>query len=388
MTIVELERVLNLKNLLEKKSFFLFGPRSTGKSYLIEKQLNDISYIIDLLDEKTYLRFSQNPSFLIEVEQSIEFSKIIVIDEIQKLPHILDQVHLLIEKKKRKFLLTGSSARKIKTDSTNLLAGRAWEANLFPLIFKEIPNFNLTKHLQFGGLPQVYLAPTPEDTEEEIYAYVNTYLKEEIQREALVKKLPPFSRFLKVAALSNGQLINYASIANDSQISPSTVRNFFEILADTLVGFLVEPWMESKKRKAIQTSKFYFFDTGVARVLAGIEHLEIHSNLYGVTFENWIANELRAFLSYKRIKKPLCFWRSVNGQEVDFLIGDIIAVEVKSSAKISKSDLKGLKALKEENIFKKFYLISNDSIDRKIDDIGCLHWKTFLNQLWDNKVLD
>lgn len=380
------ERVLNLSNLLDKKSFFLYGPRGTGKTSLIRSQLTNSALVIDLLKSDIYLRLSSSPH---ELEPIIEGSlqknkKIIVIDEVQKLPILLDEVHRLIEEKKWTFLLTGSSARKLKRGRANLLGGRARVAELFPLVSAEIPNFKLDTVLRFGTLPLVYLSEAPE---EDLHAYVRNYLYEEIQSEGLVRQLPPFSRFLTSAALNNGQLLNFANVASDSGVSPSTVAEYYQILTDTLIGHLLEPWTKSKKRKAIATAKFYFFDTGVTHALAGTKNLERNSDLYGRSFEQWIGNELRAYLSYLRINEPLNFWRSTHDFEVDYLIGDHTAIEVKSSKKVSPRDLKGLQKLKEERIFKQFFLVSQDPISARYEGIECLPWKLFCSRLWGDDLI-
>ena len=378
-------RILNIPKLLEKKSFFLFGPRSTGKSTLIAQQLNkEEGSVIDLLESRLFLKLQQDPSELENLFSHSPQPKFVVIDEIQRIPELLNEVHRLIETKKYKFLLTGSSARKLKRGNVNLLAGRAWSAELFPLVYKEIPEFDLQRYLRFGGLPQVYLS---QDPEEELDAYVHTYLREEISAEALIRKLAPFTRFLKTIALSNGEILNFTKIGNDSQVHPNTVTEFVHILEDTLVGFLVQPFVETQKRKAIRTAKFYFFDTGVSHTLAQTEFLDRNSNLYGKSFEQFIAMELRAYLSYFRKKKSLTFWRSTHGVEVDFLIGKEIAIEVKSATRVTASDFKGLEALSEEGIFKKFFLISQDPISNHYKSYQALHWKSFLDQLWDGKVI-
>ncbi len=380
---VEYKRILDLEALLTKKSFFLFGPRSTGKTYLINKQLSNKSFIIDLLNMDMLLRLSAAPQELEDLIRANPGADIIIIDEIQKVPELLNEVHRLIEAKKYKFLLTGSSARKLRKTGADMLAGRAWTAKLFPLCTREISEFNLDRYLRYGGLPQVYPSADPA---EELYSYVDTYLREEIREEGLIRNLPPFSRFLKSAALSNGQIINFSKIGSDCAVSPSTVREYYAILDDTLVGFNLEPWIFSKKRKAIQTAKFYFFDTGVTHTLAGTKSLERNSNLYGNSFEQLIAMELRAYLSYKRIKDELTFWRSTHGFEVDFLIGEHTAIEVKATNKISKRDLVGLRALTEEKVFKNFFLVSQDKVCVKKENILVVHWREFLNKLWDDQL--
>ncbi|MDR0311623.1 MAG: ATP-binding protein [Acidobacteriota bacterium] len=381
---MEYARILDLDNLLKQKSFFLFGPRSTGKSFLIRKQLADKSVIINLLDGETYLRYSAEPSLIHKTaEMAVKENKIVVIDEIQKIPMLLDQAHLAIEEMRAKFLLTGSSARKLKRGGVNLLAGRAWEARMFPLVWPEIPDFDLERYLRYGGLPQVYSSPAPE---EELSAYVNTYLKEEIAEEGVIRKMPQFARFLKVAALCSGEIINYSAISSDCAVAASTVREYFSILEHTLTGFTVEPWTESKKRKAITTAKFYMFDTGVAHILSGTEHLERNSNLFGKSFEQWIAMELRAYLSYRRAQTPLCYWRSVNGQEVDFVIGNKCAIEVKSAKKIGAKDLRGLNALAEEKSHTSYICISHDPVERREGIVWCMPWQIFMKRLWSDGI--
>lgn len=377
-------RILDLKKLLQQKSFFLFGPRATGKSYLVRHHLAGNAWIIDLLKSDAFLKLSSSPSELESIVDAAPKGKVIVIDEVQKIPALLDEVHRLIEEKHVRFLLTGSSARKLKRGHANMLAGRAWTANLFPLCWKEIPKFDLDRYLRFGGLPAVWSSDQPE---EDLDAYVQTYLKEEILAEGLVRKMPPFSRFLRTAALCNGQMMNFTQVASDAQVPPATIREYYSILEDTLVGYLLEPWTRSKKRKAIQMAKFYFFDPGVTHTLAGTQTLDRNSNLYGGSFEQFIGMELRAYLSYRRIKQALNYWRSTHGHEVDFLIGEKVAVEVKSVARGTDLHEKGLRALKEEKIFKKFFLVTQDRIQSSKGGVTRLHWQDFLRQLWDDEIL-
>ena len=380
---MEIIRQLQLAPLLEMKSFFLFGPRSTGKTTLIRQQLPKTATIIDLLDSRYFLRLSAAPH---ELESLIAAAPadIIVIDEIQRLPELLNEIHRLIENRDMTFLLTGSSARKLRRGKANLLAGRVWNAGMFPLIHREIPHFDLNRYLRYGGLPAVYLSEHPE---EELDAYVNTYLKEEILAEGLIRRLPPFSRFLKTMALANGEMVNFTKLGNDAQVPPSTVAEYVGLLEDTLVGFLLPAWTESRKRKAIKTGKFYFCDPGVTHALAWTETLDRNSNLYGKSFEQFICMELRAYLSYKRKQLPLTFWRSKNGHEVDFLIGTHTAIEVKAAQKIGRHDFKGLRYLQEEGIFKKFLLVSQDPISSRSEGILCIHWEKFLADLWNDKFV-
>ncbi|MDL1962320.1 MAG: ATP-binding protein [Deltaproteobacteria bacterium] len=379
---MELERLLNLADLLTRKSFFLFGPRATGKSTLIKRQLSETATVIDLLDSRLYLRLLSSPHDLESIIYSGHKTGIVVIDEIQRIPELLNEVHRLIENKKITFLLTGSSARKLRRGKANLLAGRVWESRMFPLTWKEITDFNLDRFLHYGGLPAVYLSNYPD---EELDAYVNTYLKEEIMAEGLIRKLPPFSRFLCSIALASGEMINFTKLANDCHVPPSTVTEYVGLLDDTLVGFLLPAWTESRKRKAISTAKFYFFDPGVTHMLAGTKTLDRNSHLYGKSFEQFIGMEIRAYLSYRRKKRELAYWRSTHGYEVDFLIGIETAIEVKASQKVSGRDLRGLKVLKEENIFKNYILVSQDPINTRDDNFQALYWEKFLDDLWADK---
>jgi len=378
-----INRQLQLEPLLAMKSFFLFGPRATGKTTLIQQQLPKKAFVIDLLDSRYFLRLSSAPH---ELESIIEAApaEIIVIDEIQRIPELLNEIHRLIETQKLTFLLTGSSARKLRRAEANLLAGRVWEARMFPLICRETPDFNLNRYLQYGGLPAVYLSDYPA---EELNAYVNTYLKEEIMAEGLIRRLPPFSRFLKSIALANGEMINFTKLANDCQVPPSTVTEYVGLLEDTLVGFLLPAWTASKKRKAIRTGKFYFFDPGVTHMLAGTELLDRNSNLYGKSFEQFICMELRAYLSYKRKKIPLTYWRSKSGHEVDFLLGTKTAIEVKASTKVSKNDFKGLNYLNEEGVFQNLILVSQDPVSTRSGKILAISWQKFLSDLWEDKFV-
>ncbi len=382
----EYKRQLNLLPLLEKKSLFLLGPRATGKSFLIKQQLAKQSMVLNLLQSELYLRLSAQPWELepiIDAGLEKNKSNIIVIDEIQKVPLLLDEVHRLIESRRLRFLLTGSSARKLKYGHANLLAGRAWTAHLYPLSYSEIPTFNLDRYLRYGGLPAIYPSQNPD---EELFAYVQTYLYEEIQAEGFVRKLPQFSKFLNMAALSNGQLLNFAKLASDTGIPASTIREYYNILEDTLIGFMLTPFTKSQKRKAIATAKFYLFDTGVTHTLAQTKNLERNTDLYGRTFEHWIGMELISYLAYRRIKDPLYFWRSKHQHEVDFIVGDHTAIETKATKRVNSRDLKGLQALKEENIFKHYFLISQDLIETKQDNIWCIHWKTFLEKMWADEI--
>lgn len=374
-------RQLNLPKLLKNKSFFLFGPRSTGKTTLIQEQLPN-AQVYDLLDSETYARLLRRPKIL-EEELGTE-SKVVVIDEIQKLPSLLDEVHRLIQKKKITFLLTGSSARKLKKGGANLLAGRAWEAQLMPLTSAEIPEFNLLKYLNRGGLPQVYDSKEPN---EELESYVSTYLREEIQAESFTRNIQGFAEFLDLAALSNGEEINFERMSSDCQVSPSTLKNYFQILDDTLIGFQLKGFTKTKKRKAISRAKHFYFDIGVTNNLCKRGQIQAKSELFGKAFEHFIVLEARAYNSYFRKQMELTYWRSTSKMEVDLIIGGKIAIEIKSTDLVQDKHLRGLRALMEEKMMSRYLVVSLDPRPRKTEDgIEIFGWKAFLADLWSGKL--
>jgi predicted AAA+ superfamily ATPase len=375
-------RTLNLKHLLSKKSFFLFGPRATGKTTLIQRSLPD-AQIIDLLHNRTYRSLLRDPSLLEEL--IVDKNRIVVIDEVQKIPAILDEVHRLIQSKRITFLLTGSSARKIKHGGANLLAGRAREALMFPLTFSEIDSFDLLRFLNNGGLPQIYDSPEPD---EDLAGYVTTYLKEEIKAEAVTRSVAAFSEFLDLIALSNGQEINYEGFASDLQISTSTLKNYLQILEDTLIGFRIPGFTKTRKRKSTSRAKHYLFDVGVSRHLAQVGKISARSKAFGDAFEHFIMLEARAFLSYSRSTLTLSYWRSTSQFEVDIVIGEKTAIEVKGTDSPTEKHLKGLRALKEESILKTYILVCTAERERRtIDNIHILPWRLFLQRLWAGKFV-
>ena len=378
------KRLLNLPNLLNKKSFFLFGPRATGKSFLISQQLGNTAVVFNLLNNDTFLQLNQHPHALEKLAEAHGEFQYIVLDEVQKIPILLDEVHRLIEERHWRFLLTGSSARKLKRANVNLLAGRAWEARLFPLTSREIPDFNLARYLQVGGLPVVYAGEEPE---EELTAYVSTYLAQEIQVEAAVRNLPAFARFLSFAAMTNGDILNFTKMSSDVGVSASTIREYYQILEDTFLGFMLPAYTKVSKRKAHSTGKFYFFDLGVSHTLAGITAFSEHTDTYGKAFEHFIALEIRAYLSYKRLRLPLTYWQSMSGYEVDIIIGDKVAIEVKSSCEIRDRHFKTLRLFSEEQSVEKYYLVSRCQTPMRENNIDALYWEVFLDKLWAGEIV-
>jgi uncharacterized protein len=372
-----IERSLDLEQVLLHKSCFLFGPRQTGKTWIIKNRLSNYKYF-NLLDTKTYTQFAYAPNLLQELITPQD--SVVIIDEVQRLPILLNEVQILIEEKNIHFLLTGSSARKLKRKGINLLGGRARIRNLHPFILTElIDRFDLEKALEIGLVPSIYFSDAPY---EDLESYIGTYLQEEIAAEALVRNIPAFSRFLTMSALSNSQIINYTNIANDAQVPSSTIQEYFQILRDTLIGSDLPVWKKSLKRKSISTSKFYFFDIGITRYLQKRKNLSPGTFEYGEAFETYIHHELKSYIDYTK-QGNLYFWRSTNGQEVDFILNDSTAIEVKSKTRIAPKDFKGLRALKEEELLK-YYIIVYPGSDERItaDGISVVPYTTFIKRLW------
>ena len=373
-------RSLDLQREATKKSIFLFGPRQTGKTHLLLKQFPHSPYY-NLLKSETFFRLSGNPGLLRQelLSSPPEGGTPVIIDEIQKLPILLDEVHDLIESMGLTFILTGSSPRKLKRGGANLLGGRARIRNLYPLSYKEIPDFSLMRAINFGTLPSIYLS---DDPEEDLFAYCGVYLQEEIQAEGLSRRIENFSRFLRSAAAMNGQELNFENVSRDLSIPSRTVREYFYILSDTLVGRMIEPFQKTVKRKAVSRSKFYFFDVGVANVLSSRFRIESGSELFGSAFEHLILNEIIAYLNYSRDRRTVTFWRDRSGHEVDFLIGNSCAIEVKGSKMVQNKHLNGLILLSEEIPLKHKIVVSLDLNSRIIGDIRILPWKVFFEELW------
>lgn len=386
-----INRILDIQSRVRRKSMFLFGPRQTGKTAMIDNQLDDdVRLVWSLLNANIRRRCQSDPSVLRD-ELATRGIKdgLVVIDEIQKVPDLLDEVHLMIEETDIRFLMTGSSARRLRETGVNLLGGRAGKMNLHPFVWPEIRQFKptLDRILTYGMLPSVFLSEEPDEVLDD---YINVYLQEEIAGEGLVRQLPKFERFLEVAALTNSQGINYSNIASDVMMSRDSIREWYGILYDTMIGFAIPPYTRTKKRKAVETERFYYFDVGLVRFLLNLTEVsETHSE-YGKLFESYIAQELSAYLDYGRKRERLSYWRTRQSSfEVDFTIGDQVAVETKTSKLVNeKKDLRGLRALKEEGIFKKYIVVSRDEISRTTDDgILMLPWTVFLDELWDGKIV-
>ena len=379
-------RLLNPAKEARSKSIYLFGARQTGKTTLLRTTLPDALYF-DLLLSDLFLDLSLRPQLLrerilSEKERIVVSNTPVVIDEIQKLPMLLNEVHHLIETHGIVFVLTGSSPRKLKRRGANLLGGRARTRHLFPLVSSEVPDFDLLRALNFGTIPSIYLSEDPID---DLKAYCGDYLQQEIQAEGLVRNIGVFSRFLQTAALSNGELINFESLASDSAVTAQTIREYFTILEDTLIGSMLPPLKKVVHHKAVSKAKFYFFDVGVANILAQRLEIREKSELFGKAFEHFIYCELRAYCEYRKDRRPLSFWRDYRGHEVDFILGDTLALEVKSSSLVTEKHTKGLRMLCEDLPFRHKVIVSLDAAPRKIGDIEVLPWREFLARLWDGE---
>ncbi len=377
-------RILELEALLQHSSLFLFGPRQTGKSTLLRTLFPQAKFY-DLLEADTFRELSAAPEIIRQRLRPEE--RLVIIDEIQKLPLLLDEVHLLIERNKTlRFILTGSSARKLKRGGANLLAGRALTLSLHPLVAPEVDFVLLPERLNIGSLPAILTSLIPAEL---LRAYVGTYLQEEILAEGLVRNIGSFSRFLSTAGLTNGEQINFTAVGGDTGIPPRTVREYYTVLEDTLVGYLLPCFQHTRKRKPVSTPKFYFFDVGVANTLAKRGKVEPGSEMFGRALEHVIFLELRAYLDYRRLDQPLTYWRSRSQFEVDFVIGNKVGIEVKGKSLVNKRDLRGLRALSEDITLRQKIVVSLEREPRVVEGgIEVLPVELFLRRLWDGAIVE
>ena len=379
-----LERILKLEE-VQSDSLFLWGSRQTGKSTLLKRLFPGARYY-DLLKSDIRMAFQLRPSQFREECMMLDEGELVIVDEVQKVPALLDEVHWLMENKQLRFILSGSSARKLRRSGANLLGGRALRSTLFPLVSAEIPDFNLNRALNNGMLPRHYLVENPASR---IQAYLGDYLQQEIVEEALVRRLEAFSRFLQVAAMSNAEIVNYTNIAQDCGVSSKSVKEYFTILEETMLGFFLPAYTKVVKRRVAVSPKFYYFDVAIPNHLLRRTPLQRGTDVYGHALEHFIIQELRAYLSYHRLDKPLTFWHTAdNKYEVDAVIGDAeVAVEVKSSVSVSSGDTKGLRAFKEEFPQAKLILLSLEERPRMLNDIEIWPVEQFLQRLWQGKIV-
>ena len=385
-----ISRVLNLAEITAKKSVFLFGPRQTGKSSLIRETLPKGTPIINLLNPGTRQKYLIAPSLLIEELAAAEISSgLVVIDEVQRVPELLDVVHLLIEERGLRFLLTGSSARKLRRAGVNLLGGRARTRNLHPFVYPELKgeNFNIWRALSFGMIPSIVTSDNPSD---DLANYIGTYLEQEIATEALVRNIPAFSRFFEIAGIESGNIINQTKISSDAAVKRTTVQEYISILKETFIASDLPVWKKGRKAKTVETSKLYLFDLGVVRALR-LQKKEIDQNSadVGYMFEHFIHQEIRAWIDYRSPLTHLAYWRTADGRfEVDFIVGDNLAIEVKASKRVNSTDLRGLKAIANEAPFKFRIVVCFETTSRIVDGVLIMPWFEFLDKLWADNFMD
>ncbi len=366
------------------ESTFLWGARQTGKSTLL-KSLYPRALYFDLLLYDVYERLQRNPGILREAVEASGQSGPVIVDEIQRIPALLNEIHWLITNKKVQFILSGSSPRKILRSGANLLGGRALRHELYPLVYKEIPDFDLVKALNNGLLPRYYQSKRPARL---ISAYIGSYLQDEILAEAKIRNIQAFTRFLEVASFSNGEIVNYSNIATECGVSAPTVKEYFQILEDTLIGRFLPSYNKKPKRRVILAPKFYYFDLAIANHFLKRVSILPGSEIFGHAFEHFIYHELYSHCKYSGLNYPISYWRTASQLEVDFILGDHeVAIEVKGRDQINTHHLKGLKRFSEEYQVEKLILVSNDPIIRQINHISLLPWNIFLDKLWSGEII-
>ena len=368
-----------------QETFFLWGPRQTGKSTLL-KRCYPAARWVDLLKADEFRRYAIHPELLRQEldAEGAEPGRQIVIDEVQKAPALLDEVHWLIENRGLHFALCGSSARKVRRGAANLLGGRAHRYHLHGVTAREVGSgFDLPRLLNHGYLPRMFQASRPRRL---LDAYIADYLREEIAAEGLVRNLPAFAGFLDAAALGDGAMVNCSKIARECGVSSNTVKGYFQILEDTLLGRSLPAWRKRAKRRTIGAPKFYFADVGVVNRLARRGELLPGSELYGQAFENWVFHELSSFIDYREWDGELAYWRLAGGTEVDFVLGDMqVAVEAKASARITSDHLKGLRSLVVDHpdVGRRVVACLEPRARRSEDGIDILPAEIFVRRLWE-----
>ncbi len=367
-----------------RESIFLWGARQTGKTTLLKKLYPEALYF-DLLLSSDYERFLRNRSLLKEILAGADISGPVIIDEIQRIPSLLNDIHWLIENRRIQFILCGSSPRKIVHQGGNLLGGRAVRYELYPLVSIEITDFDILRALNNGLVPRHYLAVNPGKV---LSGYIGSYLRDEIAAEARIRNIGSFARFLEAAAFSNGEMVNYTNIAADCGVTSPTVKEYFQILEDTMIGRFVQAYQKKPKRRVISAPRFYYFDVGIAGYLLKRGKIDFGSESFGKAFEHFFYNEIYSYSHYSDKNFSVSYWRTTSQIEVDFILGDHeVAIEVKSTAMINPRHLKGLKSFAEEYKVRKLIIVSTDPYPRRIDNVIVLPWKLFLEQLWGGEII-
>lgn len=377
-------------DLPKRQSAFLWGARKTGKSTFLKKSFPQAIYY-DLLQSDLYLRLLSSPHIIREELQALDDHRsLVIVDEVQKVPALLDEIHWLIENTDRQFILCGSSARKLKRHGVNMLGGRAWKYHFYPLAYPELPNFDLLKIFNRGTLPSHYQSQSPQKS---LKAYLEDYLTLEIQSEGIVRNLPAFSRFMDAVRFSHATIINYSNIAREAHVDSKTVKEYFNILVDTLIGYLLWPYRKRAGREIIsETPKFYLFDVGLANFLQRQKITALKGPAAGQSLEQYVLLEIIAYKEMNEKDFDITYWRTKTGLEVDFILGQgDVAVEVKIGGSIDKGDLKGMLAFCEEHRPQRCYVVSSEPRVRRLkqDDffIDVLPVRSFLEKLWDGKII-
>lgn len=378
-----IDRIYRLDSELDS-SIFLFGARQAGKSTILRQQFPGSIYI-DLLDSQVKSRYERRPVLLYETLKDKAAGTIVIIDEIPEVPQLLNEVHRLISEKGLLFILCGSSARKLKRKGYNTLGGRAFPTFLFPFVSAELADFDIDKAVNCGMLPPHYLAQNPW---RKLSAYIDVYLKEEIKEEALVRNLGAFQRFLEVAALTDGEMVNYNNIAQDCGVSAATVASYFDILEDTLVGYRLPAFTRVMKRRLVQAPRFYYFDVGIANHLLHRKDLVRGTTAYGHAFEHLVIQELYAFLHYRHSDEKLSFWRTYTGVEVDAVIGDArVAIEIKSVEEVLPRHVKGLLSFGDDYPESRRLIVSLDPFNRSVNGVEAIYVYDFFRMLWNGEIV-
>lgn len=376
------KRVFNIESKLDE-AMFLFGARQTGKSTLLKERFKGKIYY-DLLNPSLRKAFKLNPNSLKEALWDKPTGTLVIIDEIQKVPELLDIIHTLMVEKGLWFILSGSSARKLKKHGANTLGGRAIPETLYPLVWPEVTDFQLDRAVQNGMIPRHYMV---ENATKRLKGYVEVYLNEEIREEGEVRELEAFERFMEVAAISDGEMLNYSNIASDCGVSAKTVQSYFQILYDTLIGYEIPAYRKAVKRKIVQAPRFYYFDVGLANYLMGRHSLKRGTDDYGHAFEHLVMQEIIAYKGYNDKKDIISYWHTYDKKEVDAVIGDAkVAIEIKSVELVKPRHKAGLKAFKEEHPDCRLMLVTLDPVSRTVEDIEMIYVIDFLKMLWNGEI--
>lgn len=379
-----IKRILD-RTYFSEENMFLFGARQTGKTSLLLELFPEAKFY-DLLESNTFERLQRNPSLLRQDLEMCADGTLVIVDEVQLIPALLNEIQWLIVRKNLHFIMSGSSARKLRRSGANMLGGRATLNSLYPFVSAELPDFDLIKAVNQGMLPRHYLAQNNKYWSM-LQAYVSVYLKEEIKAESLVRNLSTFNRFMEIAALTDGEMVNYNNIAQDCGVDAKTVKEYFAILEETLIGYMVPAYTKTVKRKLRQSPRFYYFDVAIPNYLLSRRTMLPGSVDFGHAFEHLIIQEIIAYLGYHNIENTISYWHTYNDYEVDVVLGDAeVAIEIKSSEEVQSRHLRGLKAFKEEHPEARLIVVSLDINPRLFNGVEIWPAKQFLEQLWAGKI--